>query len=107
MGGCEARWMLDSYPGHLLAREPAPSYPGEGPFALWHVSEAAGLGTSSRGFLPPTRGPLRWFGRSIRAIRRCSGFAGTVLEGAFGRHLRPLVRIANGWSGRVVVTVCT
>jgi len=27
------------YPEHLLAREPAPPYEGEGPFALWHFSE--------------------------------------------------------------------
>jgi hypothetical protein len=31
--------MADDYPGHLLAREPAPPYAGEGPFALWHFSE--------------------------------------------------------------------
>lgn len=30
--------MPDDYPGHLLAREPAPAYAGEGPFALWHFS---------------------------------------------------------------------
>jgi hypothetical protein len=29
----------DDYPGHLIAREPAPAYEGEGPFALWHFSE--------------------------------------------------------------------
>jgi len=28
------------YPEHLLAREPAPPYEGEGSFALWHFSEA-------------------------------------------------------------------
>jgi hypothetical protein len=26
------------YPAHLLARDPAPSYTGEGPFKLWHFS---------------------------------------------------------------------
>jgi hypothetical protein len=31
--------MPDEYPGHLLAREPAPPYTEEGPFALWHFSE--------------------------------------------------------------------
>jgi hypothetical protein len=31
--------MTDDYPAHLLAREPAPSYQGEAPFALWHFSE--------------------------------------------------------------------
>jgi hypothetical protein len=37
-----------SYPEHLLAREPAPPYAGEGKFALWHFSEDAGL----RHFVP-------------------------------------------------------
>jgi hypothetical protein len=32
------------YPEHLLAREPAPSWDGEGAFALWHFSEDASLG---------------------------------------------------------------
>lgn len=31
------------YPKRLLAREPAPPYPGEGPFALWHYSEDPSL----------------------------------------------------------------
>jgi hypothetical protein len=32
----------------MPAREPAPPYDGEGPFALWHMSEDPGLGR----FLP-------------------------------------------------------
>jgi hypothetical protein len=32
------------YPEHLLAREAAPRYAGEGPFALWHFSEEPSLG---------------------------------------------------------------
>ena len=50
------------YPEHLLAREPAPRYAGEGPFALWHFSEDPAL---SR-FLPhvpvtnPQAPPLVW-----------------------------------------------
>jgi hypothetical protein len=32
------------YPEHLLAREPAPPWDGEGSFALWHFSEDPGLG---------------------------------------------------------------
>jgi hypothetical protein len=35
--------MADEYPIHLLAREPAPPYTGEGPFALWHFSEDVSL----------------------------------------------------------------
>jgi hypothetical protein len=31
--------MKADYPAHLLNREPAPPYRGEGPFALWHFSE--------------------------------------------------------------------
>jgi hypothetical protein len=36
--------MSADYPEHLLAREPAPPYEGEGPHALWHVSEDPSLG---------------------------------------------------------------
>ena len=32
------------YPEHLLAREAAPPYAGEGSFALWHFSEEPALG---------------------------------------------------------------
>ena len=34
----------DGYPEHLLAREAAPPYAGERPFALWHFSEDPSLG---------------------------------------------------------------
>jgi hypothetical protein len=50
------------YPEHLLAREPAPRYAGEGPFALWHFSEDPALDR----FLPhvpatnPQAPPLVW-----------------------------------------------
>ena len=50
------------YPEHLLAREAAPRYAGEGPFALWHYSEDSSLGR----FLPhvpvtnPQAPPLVW-----------------------------------------------
>jgi hypothetical protein len=50
------------YPEHLLAREPAPPYHGEGPFALWHFSEDPSLGR----FRPrapaasPAARPLVW-----------------------------------------------
>ena len=36
---------MSQYPEHLLAREPAPPYAGEGPFALWHFSENPALGS--------------------------------------------------------------
>lgn len=54
--------MNADYPVHLLAREPAPPYEGEGPFALWHFSEDPSLGR----FLPhtpatnPHAPPLVW-----------------------------------------------
>jgi hypothetical protein len=50
------------YPEHLLARESAPPYRGEGPFALWHFSEDPSLGR----FVPhvpvtsPHNPPLVW-----------------------------------------------
>lgn len=34
---------MDDYPEHLLAREAAPPYRGEGEFALWHYSEDPSL----------------------------------------------------------------
>lgn len=36
--------MTSGYPEHLPAREPAPPYAGEEPFALWHFSEDPALG---------------------------------------------------------------
>ena len=50
------------YPAHLLQREPAPPYAGEGPFALWHYSEVPEL----HRFVPhvpassPDNPPLVW-----------------------------------------------
>ena len=65
-----------AYPVHRLAREPAPPYAGEGPFALWHFSEDPALGrfeprpAASAPGQPPlvwavdTRhSPLFWFPR--------------------------------------------
>jgi len=54
--------MDTDYPESLLAREPAPRYAGEGPFALWHFSEDPSLDR----FLPhvpvtnPQARPLVW-----------------------------------------------
>jgi len=50
------------YPEGLLAREPAPPYAGEGPFALWHFSEDPSLGRF-RPHVPATNPgapPLVW-----------------------------------------------
>ena len=50
------------YPRHLLAREPAPPYDGEGAFAMWHFSEDPSLGRF-RPHTPatnPAAPPLVW-----------------------------------------------
>jgi hypothetical protein len=54
--------MDQDYPEHVLAREPAPPYSGEGAFALWHYSENPGL-SHFRPRAPATNraaGPLVW-----------------------------------------------
>ena len=54
--------MNADYPEHLLMREPAPPWAGEGGFALWHFSDDPSLGL----FLPhtpatnPLAPPLVW-----------------------------------------------
>ncbi len=54
--------MGDGDPAHRFAREPAPPYAGEGPYALWHFSEDPSL----RRFVPrpppadPGRRALVW-----------------------------------------------
>ena len=50
------------YPEHLLAREPAPPYDGEGPFALWHFSEESSLDRLSphTPITNPEASPLVW-----------------------------------------------
>ncbi len=68
--------MATDDPEHLLAREPAPPYEGEGPFALWHFSEDPSLGRfrpSMSGTNPEAprlvwavdtrRAPMFWFPR--------------------------------------------
>ena len=53
---------MSDYPEHLLAREPAPPYEGEGPFVLWHFSEDPSL-SRFRPHTPatnPDAPPLVW-----------------------------------------------
>jgi hypothetical protein len=52
----------NNYPEHLLAREAAPAYAGEGPFALWHFSEEPALGRFEPRPLAadPASPPLVW-----------------------------------------------
>ena len=54
--------MDGDYPEELLAREPAPPYAGEGPFALWHFSEDPALGLFEPRVLAGSPGvpPLVW-----------------------------------------------
>jgi hypothetical protein len=54
--------MGTDYPEHLLAREAAPPYEGEGPFALWHFSEDPSLGRFRPRLTPtnPQEPPLVW-----------------------------------------------
>ena len=54
--------MDGDYPEELLAREPAPPYAGEGPFALWHFSEDPALGRFEPRVLAGSPGapPLVW-----------------------------------------------
>ena len=48
------------YPERLLAREPAPTHAGEGPFALWHFSEDPSLGFFQPRPTAPDKKPLVW-----------------------------------------------
>jgi hypothetical protein len=54
--------MGTDYPEYLLARDPAPPYEGEGPFALWHFSEDPSLGRFRPQVLAtnPEAPPLVW-----------------------------------------------
>jgi hypothetical protein len=53
---------VTDYPEDLLAREPAPPYEGEGPFALWHFSEDPSLSRFEPRVPPTSPGepPLVW-----------------------------------------------
>lgn len=101
------------YPVHQLAREPAPPYAKEGPFALWHFSEDPGL----RSFLPrltasnpeasaavwavDTRhAPLYWFPRDCPrgCIWPVSTTTAADRERFFGHTAAARVHvIENGW----------
>jgi hypothetical protein len=54
--------MPADYPEHLLSREPAPGYAGEGSFALWHFSEDPALSRFQPRPAPasPQSPPLVW-----------------------------------------------
>jgi hypothetical protein len=107
----------EDYPVHLLARAPAPPYEGEGPFALWHVSEDPALGrfvprapAANSGARPlvwavDTRhAPMFWFPRDCP--RGCiwpgPGTTPEDRERFFGQSAAGRVHVTeSGWLGRV------
>jgi Family of unknown function (DUF6886) len=105
------------YPVHLLARESAPPYEGEGPFALWHYSEDPALDrflprapTGSPGVRPlvwavDTRhAPMFWFPRDCPRGCIWAGSATTPedRERFFGQSAAGRVHVMEaGWLGRM------
>jgi hypothetical protein len=96
--------MGTEYPDHLLAREPAPPYDGEGAFALWHFSEDPSLGRfCPRGCIWPVSATTRedreqFFGQSsatriqvmetgwLRQLQDCRLYAYRLPTGPFRPH---------------------
>jgi hypothetical protein len=105
------------YPEHLLAREPAPPYDGEGPFALWHFSEDPSLGrfcpraTAANAAGPPlvwavdTRhAPLFWFPRDCPrgCIWPVTATTAEDRERFFGPSAAARIHVIEaGWLSRV------
>jgi hypothetical protein len=105
------------YPQDLLAREPAPPYGGEGPFALWHFSENPSLcrfqphRPASNPGAPPAvwavdtrHAPLFWFPRDCP--RGCIWPVSTTTpedrERFFGQSATNRVHVIEaGWLGRM------
>ena len=104
------------YPEHLLAREPAPPYLEEGPFALWHFSEDSSLGrfrprssATSAGralvWAVDTRhAPLFWFPRDCPrgCVWPVSATTAEDRERFFGQSATSRVHVMEaGWLGRM------
>lgn len=109
--------MDTDYPAHLLAREPAPPYDGEGPFAVWHLSEDSSLGR----FLPRRRAanfmarplvwavdtrhaPMFWFPRDCPrgCIWPVSATTPEDREGLFGHSAANRIHVMeSGWLRRM------
>jgi hypothetical protein len=103
------------YPEHLLARQAAPPYAGEGPFAVWHFSEDPSLGR----FLPrvsalaprplvwavDTRhAPMFWFPRDCPrgCVWPVSATTAEDRERFFGQSAASRVHVMEaGWLERV------
>src|ERR1700742_4598466 len=107
------------YPEHLLAREPAPPYDGEGAFALWHFSEDPSLGrfrprapaAANREALPlvwavDTRhAPMFWFPRDCPrgCIWPVSATTREDRELFFGQSAATRIHVMeNGWLRRML-----
>ena len=109
--------MHADYPEHLLAREPAPPYDGEGPFALWHFSEDPSLGrfrplapVTSPGARPQVwavdtrHAPMFWFPRDCPrgCIWAVSATTPEDRERFFGQSAASRVHVMEAdWLGRV------
>jgi hypothetical protein len=109
--------MDTDYPEHLLAREPAPPYDGEGAFALWHFSEDPSLGRfrprppAANREAPPlvwavdTRhAPMFWFPRDCPrgCIWPASATTRKDRELFFGQSAATRIHvIENGWLRRM------
>ena len=109
--------MNTDYPEHLLAREPAPPYDGEGPVALWHFSEDPSLGrfrpqrAASDPAAPPlvwavdTRhAPMFWFPRDCPrgCIWPVSATTPDDRERFFGQSAANRIHVVEaGWLGRM------
>lgn len=109
--------MGTDYPEHLLAREAAPPYDGEGAFALWHFSEDPSLGRfrphtpATNQQAPPlvwaidTRhAPMFWFPRDCP--RGCVWPAPATTpqdrERFFGQSAASRIHVMEaGWLGRM------
>jgi len=105
------------YPEGVLAREPAPRYAGEGPFALWHFSEDPSLGRF-RPHVPATNrearpmvwavdtrhAPMFWFPRDCPrgCIWPVSSTTPQDRERFFGQSAANRVHVIEaGWLERV------
>lgn len=100
-----------SYPGHLLAREPAPPYRGEGEFALWHFSEDPALRSFAPRMTPSNpeapkavwavdtrHAPLYWFPRDCPrgCIWQVSSTSTEDRERFFAQTAAPRVHVIEG-----------
>jgi hypothetical protein len=110
------------YPDHLLAREAAPPFDGEGPFALWHFSEDPSLDR----FLPRAsaasreaplvwavdsrHGPMFWFPRDCPrgCIWPVASTTAADRERFFGQSAAARIHVMEaGWLKRPLVRVPT